>query len=109
MDIMILQKNITALLKLNDGVEEPGKLKNTLDELKSAKYRHVLLDLLHKEWLSSSEIGSIIWLLKELEEVDTKLYLLAESSFIRKTIQVTGIDKILPIFDSKETALKDIS
>jgi anti-sigma B factor antagonist len=109
MHIETLQEGHSALVRPEAGLPEPGELKAVIETLKLGGYRSILLDLLHREWLSSAEIGSVMWLFKQLEETGSRLYLLADSSFILKTIHVTGIDQLLTIFDSKEKALDYIT
>jgi len=108
METEILLDQNTVVWRPEGELEDPAQLKDTLEELKSSGTRTVLLDLIEKEWLSSSEIGGVMWIFKELDSLGAELCLLADSPFVLKTVKVTGIDQLLPIFDSREKALDGI-
>lgn len=108
MNIDVLREDHTVRLYPGGEIESPVELKPILEEGVSPKVRHVILDLLDKEFLTSSKIGSVMWIFKELEQKNGRLSLLVNSPFLLKTLQVTGIDQFLAIFNSQEQALEKI-
>ena len=108
METEILKENNAVVWRPETELEDPSHMKDALEEFKSSGSRTVLLDLMEKEWLSSSEIGVVMWVFKELDSMGSNLCLLAVSPFVMKTIKVTGIDQLLPVYDSRETALNNL-
>ena len=108
METEILQDNTAVIWRPEGALEEPTQLKEPMEEFKSSGHRTIILDLMEREWLSSSEIGVVMWIFKELDSMGSDLCLLAISPFVMKTIKVTGIDQLLPIFESREEALDHI-
>jgi|APSaa5957512622_1039677.scaffolds.fasta_scaffold131740_2 anti-sigma B factor antagonist len=104
----ILKENNVVIWRPDTELEDPSHLQGAMEEFKSSGMHSVLLDLMEKEWLSSSEIGVVMWVFKELDGMGSKLSLLAASPFVMKTIQVTGIDQLLSVFDSREAALSSL-
>jgi anti-sigma B factor antagonist len=109
METEILNENSTAIWRLRDELEDPNLLKGPMAEFKASGLRCMLLDLEEKEWLSSSEIGVVMWIFKELDGSGAELSLLAVSPFIMKTIKVTGIDQLLSVYESRADALEKIN
>lgn len=104
----ILEERKTIVWHPVDELNDPAHLEQILAEFKSSGMRTVLLDLTDKEWLSSSEIGVVMWIFKELENLQSSFCLLAPSPFVLKTITLTGIDQLMPIFSSREEAMNKI-
>ena len=92
-----------------DDLENPMNFKSTLDEFKNEESKTVLLDLTEKEWLSSSEIGVVMFMFKELDSAQMKFCLIASSEFVLKTIKLTGVDQLLQVFGSRDEALSELS
>lgn len=109
MEVEIISENSIVLIRPEGQLEEFGEFKDKLEELMSSGYQHFLLDLFHLDWVTSKEIGSILWIFKNLEETGSKLYLLTDSKLILKTIKTTGIDELLTIFKSKTEALESLT
>ncbi len=108
MEREILKDNNAVIWRPQVELEEPALLKDPMEEFKSSGVQTVLLDLMEKKFLSSSEIGVVMWIFKELDSQGSDLCLLVNTSFVIKTIQVTGIDQLLPVFNSREEALEKI-
>lgn len=109
MDIEQMEDRDLVIWKLHNELEDPGSLKQPMADFKISGNRTMLLDLTEKEWLSSSEIGVVMWIFKELDGSGAELCLLAVSPFVMKTIKVTGIDQLLTVYESREEALANIN
>jgi len=109
MEIENLEDKKLVIWKLHSELEDPGLLKQPMAEFKASGSRTMLLDLADKEWLSSSEIGVVMWIFKELEGSGAELVLLAATPFVMKTIKVTGIDQLLPVYGSRAEAIAEIN
>ena len=109
MDIEILEDKNAVIWRLYHELEDPTLLKEPMAEFKTSGIRTMLLDLEAKEWLSSSEIGVVMWIFKELDDAGAELCLLADSPFVMKTVKVTVIDQLLSVYESKEDALATIN
>lgn len=108
MDIEELKDVDGVIWRPETELENPIQLQTYMADFKSSGHQLLLLDLATKQWLSSSEIGVVMWIYKELNNTGANLYLLATSSFILQTIEVTGINHLMPVFDSLESALDTI-
>ena len=109
METETIKENQAIIWRPKEELEDPVNLKEAVAVVKSNGMKTVLLDLSAKEWVSSSEIGVVMWVFKELESLGTNLNILATSPFVMKTIKLTGIDQLLPVFDSLEKALETIN
>lgn len=109
MQTEIMKENGLVIWKLDDELEDPGKLKGPMEEFRSSELRTLLLDMSGKEWLSSSEIGVVMWIFKELDNMDHELCLLSVSPFVMKTVRVTGIDQLLSVYENREEALAAVA
>ncbi|MBU2644079.1 STAS domain-containing protein [bacterium] len=108
MKIDLLQEDKAAIWRPETELEDPAHVKDAMADLKSSGLKTLFLDLIDKEWLSSSEIGVVMWIYKELDGIGGTLSILAVSPFVLKTINVTGIDQLLTVFDSLDKALDAI-
>ncbi len=109
MNTEVLKDSNAAIWRpLGDELEDINNIQGAITELKSSGIKAVILSLLEKEWISSSEIGTVMWAYKELESLNAGLCLVVDSPFILKTIKLTGIDQLLPIFDTQENAIKHL-
>ncbi|MFH2133458.1 MAG: STAS domain-containing protein [bacterium] len=108
MKIDLLQEDKTVIWRPETELEDPAHVKEAMNDFKVSGSKTLVLDLMDKEWLSSSEIGVVMWIYKELDSIGGTLSILAVSPFVLKTINVTGIDQLLTVFDSLDKALDDI-
>lgn len=109
METEIIKEKSTLIWMPGDELNRTDQLKSAIEELKSSDVKHLLLDLSVRAWLSSSEIGIVMWIFKELESMEIALSIITSSPFVMKTITLTGIDQLLPVFNSREEAIHQLA
>ncbi|NQU64807.1 MAG: hypothetical protein HQ517_11090, partial [SAR324 cluster bacterium] len=62
----LLEHN-TVVWQPEGELEDPAQMKDVMQAFRESGAKRVLLNLLEKEWLSSSEIGVVMWIFKELD------------------------------------------
>ncbi len=68
--------------------------------------RSVLLDFTRVPFMDSSGLGSLVGVLKRLKEQNGKLALCGLSRDIAKVLEVTKLDRVIPIYPDREAALE---
>lgn len=66
---------------------------------------NVLLDLEHLRFIDSSGIGALLWCLHQLQAIEGALKVCALSGPVRHAIELTRMQRILAIFETRQAAL----
>ena len=80
-----------------------------LDQIQDAGKLKVLLNLDGLEYISSVGLRVILTLVKELGLRGGKVVLCCLSEYVKEIFEVSGFNAIIPIADSIDTGLKDLS
>lgn len=89
-----------------DVATAPG-LRNQIVKLASNGTSKLLLDLSGVEFLDSTGLGVIIGALKRLKGLGGELRLCGGEPGIRRVFELTGLDKILHLYDTADAAISD--
>lgn len=89
-----------------DVATAPG-LRNEIVRLASNGTSKLLLDLSGVEFLDSTGLGVIVGALKRLKGLGGELRLCGGEPGIRRVFELTGLDKILDLYDTVDTAMSD--
>ncbi len=68
----------------------------------------IVIDLSQVTFIDSTALGVIIGGVKRLHEHDGRLALVASSRPVERILDITGLDRVLTIFDTREAALAGI-
>jgi anti-sigma B factor antagonist len=67
--------------------------------------RNVIVDLAKVSFIDSTALGVIISGVKRLHEVDGRLFIVAATRPVAKILAITGLDKVLSIYQTRDDAL----
>jgi len=83
-----------------------GELDEVLYSLLGEEQKKVIIDLGKSAWLSSSAIGILVHHWKKFKQVGGNLRLANVGKKIQQLVEISGLTKVLDIYDSLETALE---
>ena len=95
-------------------------LAGEVDAYTSARFREVMMDIIEDgsprlivsmarvDYIDSSGLGALVGGLKRTSERDGKIIIVCHQSQVRKVFEITGLEKVFPIFDTEEEALEAI-
>lgn len=98
----------TILLPAGDLVYEGVGELETLFEALNDDGRYVILDLANTRYLSAKALGIIVFYMKLLRDKQRGLKLVHVNENIKKLFDITGVLKIIEIFESEGAALASI-
>jgi len=100
-DVVIVDFN--GSLTLGTGDELLGQV---INQLLAENYRKILLDLTDVDFIDSSGLGELVQSLKVSKRFGASLRLLRPQDRVRKTLNLTRILPMFPIYESEEEALQ---
>jgi stage II sporulation protein AA (anti-sigma F factor antagonist) len=83
-------------------------LQQEIDALIQGGIVRVVLSLRLVKFINSTALGAIIKASKSLTSRDGKLVLARPSPFCREIVEKVGLDRVVPIFDTEETAVEAV-
>ncbi len=93
------------------------QLTGELDAYTSARFREVMVDAIEDgganlivsmanvEYIDSSGLGALVGGLKRSSERNGKIVIVCAQPQVRKVFEITGLEKVFPLFESEEQAL----
>jgi len=93
-------------------------LAGEVDAYTSARFREVMIDIIDDggvnlivsmakvEYIDSSGLGALVGGLKRTSERKGRIVLVCDQSQVRKVFEITGLEKVFPIFDTEQEALE---
>ena len=81
------------------------QLRSALEERIAAGHTALVVDLEDVGFLDSTGLGVLVGRLKAVKKVDGWLRVVCTNERIVRLFGITGLDQVLPIFDSVEAAL----
>ncbi len=82
-------------------------LKKKIDSLIEHSKRRILIDLSQLEYIDSAGIGIIKSSLDQIHSCNGDIRLLFPTILVKRMLELTNVDKIAKIYDSKSDALED--
>jgi anti-sigma B factor antagonist len=70
--------------------------------------RSVIADLERVSFMDSSALGHVVRAAHELEESGAELRFVLPNGAARRIFEITGLDRVLPIAESRRAALADL-
>lgn len=80
-----------------------------LREKLESDLRHIVVDLAHVKYMSSSGLGSLLSILRYLADQNKKMALCALPESIRKLLQVVEVDRVFPVFPREAEAIAAVT
>lgn len=68
----------------------------------------VMLDMANLSYISSAGLRVVLMIAKSLEQREAKFMIYSLSDSIRNVFEISGFDKIIGVFDSREQALASV-
>ena len=102
----------------HDGIVPVIDLSGEVDAYTSARFREAMVDLIESgavnlivsmikvEYIDSSGLGALVGGLKRSTENGGRIYIICDNPQIRKVFEITGLEKVFPIFELEADALK---
>ena len=106
MDLKIVKKNNTLFVSLNGDIDHHNSeiIKDKVDE-GIIKYhcKNLIFDMSTVDFMDSSGIGLILGRYKRINALDGNMCVVSNDK-LKKILEMSGIDKIIKIFDGLERA-----
>ena len=113
-------------MDLNINVRDKGDariidLTGEVDAYTSSRFREVMVELIDDgnirlivsmakvEYIDSSGLGALVGGLKRISEKDGKIVLVCDQPQVLKVFEITGLEKVFPIFPSESEAIEAVS
>lgn len=96
------------------------ELNGEVDAYTSARFREIMLELIDDggidliinmckvEYIDSSGLGALVGGLKRVSERNGKIVIVSDGPQIRKVFEITGLEKVFPIYDAEHAAVTAI-
>jgi stage II sporulation protein AA (anti-sigma F factor antagonist) len=85
-------------------------LRNEIDkEVKQRPIKNIIFDLKALDFMDSSGIGMILGRYKLISGLNGKIMITSPQNSILKIINVSGLNKIIPIYESVNDALESVN
>ena len=93
-------------------------LSGEVDAYTSARFREAMVDLIESgaanliismikvEYIDSSGLGALVGGLKRSTEKGGRIFIVCDNPQIRKVFDITGLEKVFPIYELEAEALK---
>ena len=85
---------------------DAGELKTILFQIIESGWRKMIIDLTECEFIDSTFLGTIVISFKKITELGGKLRLVGVQSDVKSMFQLTRVNKIFEVFESREDALE---
>ena len=96
-------------------------LAGEVDAYTSARFREAMIDLIESgaanliismmkvEYIDSSGLGALVGGLKRSTERGGRIVIVCDNPQIRKVFEITGLEKVFPLYMAEEDALSGVS
>jgi anti-anti-sigma factor len=82
---------------------------NTINSIFKGENNRLLFDFEFLEYLSSAGLRVVLGAAKEMKRRDGKFVLCALNAYVKEVFEVSGFGAIIPIADSVESGINEIS
>jgi anti-sigma B factor antagonist len=82
---------------------------DTINNILKSENNRLLFDFEFLEYLSSAGLRVVLGAAKEMKRRDGKFVLCALNSYVKEVFEVSGFGAIIPIAESVEAGIKEIS
>ena len=118
---MDLIENFLSVENINDitiinvqlysaNLEKALPLRDYLLKMVKDDKKNFIIDLSHTEYIDSTFLGSLVFVLKKLKQVDGKIVLiLGNSSKATTMFEITNMNKVFEVYENVEEALKSFN
>jgi len=105
----------------NNGSVPIIDLTGEVDAYTSARFREAMVDLIETgaahliismmkvEYIDSSGLGALVGGLKRSTERGGRIVIVCDNPQIRKVFEITGLEKVFPLYDAEDEAVNTLS
>jgi anti-sigma B factor antagonist len=86
-----------------------SRFRDAMNEAIDAGGATLIVSMEDVEYIDSSGLGTLVGGLKRSSERDGKIAIVCTNPQIRKVFEITGLEKVFPIFDLEADAVKDLT
>ena len=104
------QEGAIAVIALTGEVDlyTAPEFKQELVKVIDGSAKHVVVDLSATSFIDSTTLGVLVSGVKRLRPRDGQLLLVVTDRNVRKIFEITGLDRVFPIFDERAKALAEL-
>ena len=109
MTLMLI--NNTLVVKISGDMDHNNAaiVRHKIDkEIKSRPVKNIVFDLSELDFMDSSGIGLILGRYKLIKGFNGKIYIARPKPSIQRIINISGLHKIIPVYDNLEKAVENI-
>lgn len=105
------KENKTAVIDLSGEIDvyTAPKFKESLINLIEEGYHDIVVDLQDVTFMDSTGLGALVGGLKRVKPLGGSLVLICNQDKILKIFEITGLNKVFPIYQDAEEATKAFS
>ena len=110
MEINVTKQGNTVVVSLTgrmDAISSP-EFDREMDRLISEGNKNFILDFSLLEYISSAGLRSVLSASKRLKSEQGKLFLASLRDVVKEVFDISGFTKIIPFYDSVESALSNL-
>ncbi len=103
----LLQKGTVLIAKMQEDIDHSNAilLRKKIDEkIKTRDITKLVFDFSDLEFMDSSGIGMILGRYKIMQSLGGKVYISDANENVMKIINISGLHKIIPVYDTKDEA-----
>ena len=103
--------NNTLVVKINGDMDHNNAaiVRHKIDkEIKTRPIKNIVFDFGDLEFMDSSVIGLILGRYKLVKGLNGNIYIARPKPSVMKIINISGLHKIIPIYDNLEKAVENI-
>lgn len=78
------------------------------NELMKSSNRNMIFDFSEVSFMDSSGIGVIIGRYKNIQKLNGKLAIVSVNNQVRRIFEMSGLHKIIPVYDDVDNAIKNV-
>ena len=103
--------NNTLIVKIDGDMDHnnAGTVRHKIDkEIRTRPVKNIIFDFGDLEFMDSSGIGMILGRYKLIKGINGNLYIARPKPSVMKIINISGLHKIIPIYEELEKAVENI-
>jgi len=110
MQIAKTEENGITIISVDGEVDltSSPELRSAFDELIDAKVKKVVVDFEKSDYIDSSCLATLIEMQERMEDIEGDMAIANISDRVKSIFEITKVDKLFKIFDSKQEALEQI-
>ena len=85
------------------------RMKQRLDELIDEGTSHLVVDLSESEFIDSTAMGVLVGAVKRVHEAGGRLVVVCDNQHMLRIFEIVGMERVLPIHDSRRSALSALT